>query len=303
MFRFNTTLLAVAILCLGTTSAHANTGLESLPIGSVVKGTAQLEKKQFPLPPGDWQLVSRERRVWSGGAGGGGPFVFIYLAQFENGVLAKAISAQTNLEPTGGGWVRDRTICDRADVHHAVFDRNYNVRDAECWTVNHLGMSLENNAWQVVKDFFRATDDKKRPKTALGISYFLVSHNDHLRLIYYTNPELAGFEPTPTAAWPGNHWHRDVMAGDAKRVAYIQQLKAEGEKLLPLVKAGLRGALPPGTIVSPGASPPPAQVSAPSSPSSGDAAERMRQLKRLFDEKLITEAEYDDRRRKVLDGM
>lgn len=306
MVRMKSKLLAIALLCLGAASARADTGLENLPIGSIVKGTAQLGNKQFPLPAGDWQLVARGKRMSTNSAMGV-PSIDVYLAQIENRILRNVIYVRTNLASSGHGWVRDTGVCDRGDVHHAVSDRSYNQRDAECWTVNHIGFFMDTNPTEAQRDFFRFVNDIRRPVTALSITYFLNNAFDYLRVSYLTNPELAGFEPTPTSAWTGNPWHRDMISGNAKRVAYVQQMKAEGEKLLPLIKTGMRGALPPGTVVSVGGQPPSAQVNAPSPASSSDKtadpAERMLQLKRLFDEKLITEAEYQERRRKILEGM
>lgn len=223
-------------------------GLEKLPIGTIVKGVAQLGERQIPLPDGEWQLISKQ--VQSSGV----QIARVYLVQLEGNTLKAAIQAAVSLSSSPGGWTRRRDLCDRADTHFNVSDRNYNAQDTECWTLNHMGLTMSGSPAQVHVDFYRYTDDKNRPRTALVNGYYLVKGFHFLEVQYGINPELEGFEPTPNSDWRGNPWHRDAVAGDAKRQALIARLRAEGEKLFPLVKTGFRGDLPQsGSVVLPAA--------------------------------------------------
>lgn len=301
------TYLAIALLIFGGlwifSPAFGAQSIHQMPIGTVVKNVAQLGERQIPLPEGEWLLVAKQNRL-SGGSAAGVPLAYVYLAQIRGGVVARFIFAGTNLEGVSGGWTRDRAVCDRGDTHSAFSDRNYNSRDTECWVTNHLDMTLGTNAWQIHKDFFQWSQDKKRPATALAAEFFLVKNFDFLRIQYGFNPELEGFERTPNSSWRGNPWHKDHAYEDPKRAAYIQHIKAEGERLFPLVRSGFGGRLVP---IEPPAPAPSVSSAAPATSNSAEStpavAERLRQLQSLLDQKLITPEEYSTRRQKILDGL
>lgn len=233
------TSLVASLLVIGGARAE---GLEKLPIGSVVKGTATLGDRQIPLPDGEWRLIAKQ--VTRSGV----EIARAYLVQLEGNTLKAAIQAAASLSASAGGWMRRRDICDRADTHFSDSDRNYNVSNTECWTLNHMGLTMSGSPAQVHVDFYRYTDDKKRPRTALVNGYYIVKGFHFLEVQYGYNPELEGFEPTPNSDWRGNPWHRDVVATDPKKAALIAWLRAEGERLFPLVKKGFGGGLPPGQV-------------------------------------------------------
>jgi hypothetical protein len=299
--------LAVAVLLIavhsGRSPALGAQSVHQMPIGTIVKNVVQLGERQIPLPEGEWSLIAKETRL-SGGSAAGVPLAYVYLAQVRGGVVARFIFAGTNLEGISGGWARDRAVCDRGDTHSASSDRNYNSRDTECWVTNHLDMTLGANTWQVHKDFFQWSQDKKRPATALAIEYYLVKNFDFLRVQYGFNPELEGFERTPNSGWRGNPWHKDHASEDPKKIAYIQKVKAEGERLLPLVRSGFDGRLSP---TEPNVPAPSVSVATPatsnSTGSTPDAVERLKQLQSLLNQKLITPEEYAARRQKILDDL
>lgn len=231
-------MLAVAVL--GGAAAASAQGLESAPIGTVVKDVGQLGQRQFPLLDGDWILASRsmERSTGDNASGGNEPLVSVALVQLEKGRVKRSVFVRANLQPSRNGWARARAICDRKDTHHAVSDRKYSDNDVECWTVNHYGQTLGPNALGAWVDYYRFTDDKQRPMVAIGIDFYLVRYSDFLDLRYSFNPEFDGFPRPDSSDWRGSPWHRDSVAADPKRLAYIEAMKREGERLLPLVRKG-----------------------------------------------------------------
>lgn len=293
-------LLAAAFVFFFPVATFGATGVETLPIGATVSGTLQLGSRQLPLPSGPWVLVAKERRLSTGSAAGV-PLIWAYLAQLENGAIARSIFAGTNLEANQGGWARNASLCDRTDTHHYRSDRNYNPRDVECWTINHIGMTLAADAWQVHRDFYGYTEDKRRPATALTIGFYMVDGFDFLQVSYLINPEIRGFDRTPTSDWRGNPWHKDRASEDPKKLALIQELKAQGEQLLPLVRAGLKDQLPAGTATTEVAKSAP--TPSPGTPKFDDVAPRLQRLQQLLDQKLITVDEFQVRRKAILDGL
>lgn len=288
------------VFALAISFSAAAQPLDKAPVGTVYKDAAEVGRKQVPLPGGDWVLAAKESARTTGGSNV--PLFRAILMQEKEGKLHKWVYINTNLDVGVGGWTRDRAICDRADVHHNASDRNYNAKDTECWIVNHYGQTLGANPSPVYTDFFKATDDKGRPATSLGISFFIVKDFDFLTVLYNVNPELEGFEKTPTADWRGNPWHRDMTGTDAKKLEYISKLKLEGEGLLPLVKDGFRGRLKiPATSPAPRVtSPASTQVDSLQEP---DVVSRLRTLEDLLGKGLISREEFDTRRKAILDRL
>lgn len=299
-------VVLIAALCACTIPNESRAeSLHNLPIGTVVRDVAELGERQIPLPPGEWLLVAKQVRQSPNRTNVTAPSVplaDVYLVQITNGTMVHAIYATTNLESHFGGWVRDRSICDRNDTHFNKSDRNYNERDTECWNVNHFGLTLPNNPPQVAVDFYRFTDDKHRPKTALVNQFFIVKNSDFLQIMYVWNPEADGFPDTPTAAWAGNPWHRDLIQNDPARLAYVAKLKAEGERLFPLVKRGFDHQLPlPAPMPVAGRDAPSKLPDSPAPPS--DVSARLQQLDQLRAKDLITPAEYDAQRQRILNQL
>lgn len=235
-------LASIFIVLVMASHARAQ-NLEDAPIGTSFQSVAKFGPRQLPLPPGEWTLLSREMARSTGNTAAPIPILRVYLVQMVGGRLERWIHANTNTQVSATGWTRNRNVCDRGDVHVGVSDSNYNERDTECWIVNHYGLTPGATAAAYIRAFYDQTADKRRPVTALGEQYFLVKDGSFLDVTYYSNPESAGFEKTPTADWRGNPWHRERAAQDPKKLAYIAKLKAEGESLLPLVKRGMNGRL------------------------------------------------------------
>jgi hypothetical protein len=291
-------IVGVFLCLLGSEGAWAQ-NLKDAAIGTIYSNFAAIGERQIPLPSGEWVLVARSKTL-SGGSGMGVPMISVYLGQVEAGVAKRVIFASANLESSPGGWTRNRSICDRNDVFFNSSDKNYNSQDTECWVINHVGLTLAANASQVHRDFYRFTDDKGRPKTAVGISFYIVKSYNFFEVHYYANPEADGFEPTPTADWRGNPWHRDLSLSDPQRRAYLENLKAEGEKLFPLVKDGFRGRLTAPAVAKPAAPAAPIPSAGSSDQNAGDVAVRLQRLQDLLDRKLITPIEFDERRQVIL---
>jgi hypothetical protein len=213
------------------------------PLGTTFQTAAKFGSKQIPLPAGEWSLLAREvTRSPASATAASIPTLRAYLVQFKGGTLDRWIYAASNTEVGSHGWSRDRSVCDRNDVHFGASDANYNARDTECWIVNHEVFTRSNNPADIHNIFYDKTHDKGRPMAAIVAHYYLVKGPNYLGVKYYSNPENADFERA-SGSWRANSWHRDLAAQDPKKVAYIAKLKSEGESLLPLLKRGLDGRL------------------------------------------------------------
>ena len=206
-------------------------------LGMRVQGTFLIGERIVPLPGGQWTVVAAKG---GGDLTRGKPLSRAFLTQLQGNTLSQWLEIDTNLEVNSGGWVRDKQICDRKDVHASYSDSNYNLNDTSCWALNHFGMTMGDNPSQAAVDFYRWSDTRGRPNTALMLGYFFTKRGDFLRVQHFFNPVLARFPDTPTAFWPGNPWHVDVAAKDPMKLQYLRSLKAIGETEFDQLKAILR---------------------------------------------------------------
>ena len=207
-------------------------------LGTKVQGTFLIGDRIVPLPAGEWTVIatngdSRDTNL-------GRPLSRAYLAQLQGNTLSQWLDISTNLEVNLAGWVRDKEICDRKDVHFGFSDSNYNLNDASCWVLNHFGQALGSKPSQAGVDFFRWSDSRGRPNTSLLLANFFSKRGDFLRVLHHFNPVVAGFPDTPTATWAGNPWHADLAAKDPKKLQFLRTLKPVGEREFDLFKAVLR---------------------------------------------------------------
>jgi hypothetical protein len=100
--------------------------------------------------------------------------------------------------------------------------------------------------------------------------------------------------------WRSSDWHRDRIAQSPERAAYVAKLKAWGEKQWQLFELGMHNKLPASPVAVPGTT---AQTNT-HPPSEGRTpTERLQVLKQLFDQKLITQEEYDRKKAEVIKSM
>jgi hypothetical protein len=219
-------------------SAWAGDGqAQDLPgLGTKATGTIALGRHILPLPDGEWTVAAVGERSSASST----PIGRVILAQLSNGKLSRWVYISTNLAWNGSdSWKRDKGICERKSVHFTYSDDTNSTKDAECWILNHTGMTLGENASQIWIDFYRWSDSRGRPNTALVSEYFLVKSGDVLTYRYYVNPVLEGFPDTPTGSWRGNPWHADIASKDAHKLEYLRSLKATGQALFEKLKTAM----------------------------------------------------------------
>lgn len=226
-------LLATVYLLLSCASAAS---AQVPPVGVKISGTVTLSSRTIPLPEGIWTVVA----VGSGQSTKQNALARVYLAQLEGGQLSRWLFINTNADFNKGGWTRNKDICDRKNVHFEYSDSSHNPNDAECWVINHWGMTMGSNPPQAAVDFYRWSDNLGRPNTAVGMAYFFAKRGDFLTVEYMFNPVLAGFPDSPTAVWRGNPWHVDVASKDPKKLAYLRGLKVVGEKYFSQLRTVLQ---------------------------------------------------------------
>lgn len=206
-------------------------------LGVKHRGSIIVADRSFPLLDGEWTVVAAGASRSSSGRAG---IDRVYLAQMDGNRLSRWIYISTNTEWNPGGWDRNKAVCDRKDVHASFSDSNNSSKDIECWILNHVGMTLGRDPSQVDIDFFRWSDARGRPNTALALTYYFSRKGDFFRIDYYFNPVLAGFRDTAGGGSRGSPWHPDIASKDTRKLAYLRTLKTQGEELFGRLGAVLR---------------------------------------------------------------
>jgi len=110
-----------------------------------------------------------------------------------------------------------------------------------------------------------------------------------------------GHEALPSQLdWRSSDWHRDRIAQSPERAAYVAKLKAWGEKQWQLFELGMHNKLPASPVAVPGTT---AQTNTPPPAEGRTPTERLQVLKQLFDQKLITQEEYDRKKAEIIKSM
>jgi hypothetical protein len=293
--------LLTAALCILASAitypAAADSFIADHPVGKIYEHSLKLPFTTVPLPEGKWRVISAEQSQNNNNMTVGS----IYLVRVENNVIAGYIYIGGSADLGRTGWELD-TGCNRNDV---LFQQLYSYAqyDERCWILSHYVMTRGPNTTKAGSALwdFPANNNLALPSTMLGV--FMRWHDGHTfnKVIYYFNPEFEGLPPSQQLDWRSSDWHRDRVAQSPERAAYVAKLKAWGEKQWQLFELGMHNKLPAAPVAAAPATtvqtntPPPAEGRTPT--------ERLQALKQLFDQKLITQEEYDRKKADIVKSM
>lgn len=238
MLRNATVLLASFLLYGGVAQAENPPGLS---LGNKHRHVLQISKKQIPLPPGEWEVVTyADKMAFTTNGSPIGKIAEVALARRHDVRVTMALYLRTNLEQIGvNGWVRNRTVCDRKNVHFNDSDRNYNTAESECWQVNHIvnvyRYTDRNVFRQSFKAFQRAEFDTT---TAVAPEFWVNDQYDMMFLRYYILPVRHGFAGSSDQKWKSSEWHPEAIIDNADRKGFVSAIKEFGKSMYPLVKEG-----------------------------------------------------------------
>lgn len=284
-------LVIIATILLSVTTPSL--AQEQLKVGDSYSGNIKLSSPNggiyLALPEGTWVLTSleayRDQNV-------NAPMLRGRLVSLNEKQVTGAVSFTAGNDSTGGWLVPN--YCSRKDIFFVTAPDKRRGKEIRCWGVNHIGMTPGSNASKSATDFYQwiAKNTVGMPKTMIAVEYYRASGAKYIYAEYFRNPEMDGFPPPEVSTWRESEWHKDRVVGDQKRLQYLEGVKAWGEKWLPIVEAAFNGRPINQRESSPVAPPNPTTIA--------PIERQLEELKSLFDKKLITEGEYAEKRKAIL---
>ena len=260
---------------------------------------------QIPLPAGEWTLTGLyESRTDNNNI----LILSAYLVRVENGVVSGVVRFRVSAELLPYGW-KSMSFCDRENMHIIEKKSNYES-DVDCWGVHHSLLTKRKYPPKRQTIDYLVERNFRVPLTLMAVQFRRATEDKYFRVGYLFNPEFIGFPPPERVKWSVNDWHRDRIHTDPEKVAYVDRLKVWGREWKRNVDLGFAGKLDKTKISQPFVSPgiplgiAPAAGGETTPTTKGDDTEaRLRKLKGLYDQGLISDSEYSEKRKQILKGL
>ena len=272
--------------------------------GTVVRGSFILVNRVVPLPEGEFTLITadfRDSRFTRGNvARSPHRLVTVVLGQMGEGKqLRSAVIVTTVLTFNGRtGWVVEPCKDDKVVLYKLsrvpFMKRAY---EQNCLVVNRVAQGLGQNAtgaFLALRDWTKEEGGVVPVEMRLDATVTRIAEADYLVAHYMFNPAAYGCDAANLQSEAfangvielGKALQVAVNAGFAgrERVEKVEKLEADLPRLQDCGRA--------------------VQAAAPAPRAkAGSAADRLKELDSLREQGLISPAEYDERRRKILDSL
>lgn len=232
---------AVLLVTLAVSACQTTQGrINEYPSGKVVRSTIEVDTMQIPLPEGEWIVAGTEQYNNNVRT----PIGRLVLLQLDKKKVKMAVYVTASLGYGGGGYVIKST-CERRDMLHVQKVANYGGGEQDCWWIKHVqprftSSDLSKKAFAEADQFMKSRG-LTMPLNAIDVGYRFASESRLLDVDYYVNPEVEGIAPSVHAARATSDWHRDRLAVDPAKVAYVEKLKTWGAEWYEKVRLGFYG--------------------------------------------------------------
>jgi hypothetical protein len=203
---------------------------ENYPIGKSYRDVFILEGKRVPLPEGEWKIAAARYRNRV-------QYIEVFLQkETTDHKFAGLVIVNSNTPGNNDTNYEPDEYADKKDILYASIKSNSIGKPLDFWLVDHYIFSLNEGAYLALKEYLEYLIDNGISVPKLTIqSYHLITgsgtKNGYLRVEYYYNPELEGFDLKNEATWGTSSWHMLRMNSDPKKGAYIENIKKQGEAL------------------------------------------------------------------------
>jgi len=137
------------VLALLLPAGALSQSLHERPVGTKLTSKSfQLGPKRIHTPEADWILIARD--TWQGrvdGAPGGLSFAGAYIAEIQDGRLARAVVAFGNITPAPAGWSAAVDPCKRPATARVFRDMSRSKDDQFCFDVSEVDNTARVPEW------------------------------------------------------------------------------------------------------------------------------------------------------------
>ena len=203
--------------------------LWSAPIGTRISRSATLAGRIAPLPPGEFELVSRaidRSPIEKGG---------VWLMSTAAGKYDASVWFFTNRERASLWNMND--LC-RIPAFFSFVEGQGGRPDFECWKVS--ARTFDQKASGAFLEFVKRSTAAGSPNVAPFVYMQIVSRREILEVEYDFAPSRWGLSDDPRV-WSQNAWNPANVRKDPARARALQVLADQGKPLSDALKAGLAG--------------------------------------------------------------
>jgi hypothetical protein len=219
--------------------------LATAPIGAKVSKTATLYGHLVPLPPGEFELLSRQIDVMQAksvngapahSGGGNGHMAAVWLMSLAAGKLDTIVYMRTN--ESSGRWNMSGN-CSRTDVYFKFVDGK-NSADFECWLASTHNFDISTTPSPAHQEYRNRTAAVGRPNMEPYLFFSIAHRRESMDVQYSFNPrrwQLADDE----SPYNTNAWRVSALKKVPAKARVLQLLTDQGQPLSDAIKLGLEG--------------------------------------------------------------
>lgn len=262
---------------------------------------------QVPLPPGKWTILAVDEKA---PVRNGTRMAALYLFNNVGEVTVGAAVVAFPFKNAYSGWLVPRW-CRNTITHHFEGKALFDGTQTDCWGVSHAEMTTRNTtgaASQAVK--YAQALGFKIPANSIYSRFNRADYGKYLVTSYYYNPEAFGMAPPQHADHRTSDYHPDRIGNYPKKKVLVDHFVAWSKEWKNAVDLGFSGGLTAATMDKfSKLKPLPGKIVQPVAGSAGTASavkptasikDRLRRIKTLLDEGLISDDEAQAMRKRVL---
>ncbi len=266
-------------------------------------------KMQVPLPPGTWQLAGSFKDQSTGPSG----FTYMYqflLVRLENSALTGRIDIRIPADIIGTFW-NSTSNCEKSKYKERSFWLNgASYHESEnCVSLHWLRGYKKNHRYgRKIKEFI---GDIEIPKSWIRYQKFYTEGPDFLHHSVAIPLEKYGFEPG-SYGYSDSPWVPNNIDANPEKKAFSEKAVAWAKSWDQLVEKGIKNKLKASEVLQhprmdglvltiPKAKK--TESAKDKSQKAGTAMARLKKLKDLFDAGLISEDEYQEKKKEILSEM
>ncbi len=284
--------------------------------GQIVSNHVVIGNKQIPIPEGDWEVASvkeaRQKVTFLGGSLMTAPDIQsnsgqLALVKIKDNQLYSAvyISARSSVV-TPGNYMKLHKNCNTKAPHYREVESSKAGGEHDCYIVYQTNQSAEKlatkDSMSKAVEWLAAKKGIKMDLNGPLIQHFVTKDDDYVLYQHYVSPALDQ-RGKKKASWKYDSWAKPIT--DPHKSSYINRIIQDGKLLHSRIAASLDG-----SKMSVSKQERPLKVihlrqndRPEANHDNSDIEDKLRKLKDLHEQGLITDEEYKSQKMEILKTM